>query len=233
MFRIETNNNMMLSSGDNTGKVPVVICDNNSINSQEVIFSKDTFEVIDPSNLNISINKSDWRNKITQTSLYTFTYLNNWWILDNEVVNLIDYGITVLGTPTNNDYFQINFTSGNYGELIFYLMYPNSSCNRAIFAKKFDSNYNLDNQTGRIFININSSDSLLNDQGTFKDIPAGIYYYQLKAKLLNDNKQYEYITLMNKHCFYIIEDDYSDRVWTNKGIVEIFTAQTNNIITTY
>ena len=233
MFRIETNNNMMLSSGDNTGKVPVVICDNNSINSQEVIFSKDTFEVIDPSNLNISINKSDWRNKITQTSLYTFTYLNNLWILDTEVVNLIDYGITVLGTPTNNDYFQINFTSGNNGELIFYLMYPNSSCNRAIFAKKFDSNYNLDNQTGRIFININSSDSLLNDKGTFKDIPAGIYYYQLKAKLLNDNKQYEYITLMNKHCFYIIEDDYSDRVWTNKGTVEVFIAQTNNIITTY
>lgn len=233
MFRIETNNNMMLSSGDNTGKVPVIIRDNNSINSQEVIFSKDTFEIIDPSNLNISINKSDWRNNITQTSLYTFTYLNNLWILDNEVVSLLDYGITVLETPTNNDYFQVNFTSGNYGELIFYLMYPNSSCSHAIFAKKFDSNYNLDNQTGRIFININSSDSLLNDQGTFKDIPAGIYYYQLKAKLLNDNKQYEYITLMNKHCFYIIEDDYSDRVWTNKGIVEVFTGQTNNSIVTY
>ena len=31
----------------------------------------------------------------------------------------------------------------------------------------------------------------------------------------------------------IIEDDYSDRVWTNKGIVEVFTAQTNNSITTY
>ena len=33
MFRIETNNNMMLSSGDNTGKIPVVIRDNNSIDS--------------------------------------------------------------------------------------------------------------------------------------------------------------------------------------------------------
>ena len=233
MFRVETNGNIMLSAGDNTGKIPVIVSDNNSIDSTQTIFSKDSFKVTVFGDFTVTIDKTIWRTKITETNLYSFKCINTWWALNQRIINLSDYGITVLGNFNSNDYFNVDFVSGNYGELIFYLMQSNSNYNESIFIKKFNSNYNLDEKLGCICININANDLLVDSINTFSSIPAGIYYYQLKAKLLNDNKQYEYITLMNKHCFYIIEDDYTDRVWTNAKCINTYTSQTNNNITIY
>lgn len=220
MFRIDSNNNLMLNSGDDTGDFPLVINVGDTLNQQELLFSRSTINVINNNSFDVTIDKVKWQELIVDSGVYVFHRINGEWRLNNNIVDIQDYGISVNGKVTDGQYFSIDFVAGVFGQVTFYLMQPMSNYKQAIFKKTFNSEDNLYSEgdnAGRIQLSINHNDLLTDECNKFQNIPEGKYCYYIKAKLLNEEKQYEYITLMNKHYFYIIEDDYTNRAWTQNS----------------
>lgn len=52
------------------------------------------------------------------TETYTFTYSNNTWKLNDKQVDIADYGISVVGTPQDDDLIIVNFTAGTWTDFI-------------------------------------------------------------------------------------------------------------------
>lgn len=73
---------------------------------------------VNPSSINISVsgniteasvNKSTWETQITTTGIYYFQYLEENWTLNNSIVNLTTYGITITGEPKDSDIITVNY----------------------------------------------------------------------------------------------------------------------------
>lgn len=52
------------------------------------------------------------------TGSYVFTYTSNSWTYNSNPVDITDYGITVTGTPAENDTVTISFTEGSWTDYI-------------------------------------------------------------------------------------------------------------------
>ena len=73
---------------------------------------------------------------------------------------------------------------------------------------------------GDMKIELSPDDLLTDGKHKFSDMCEGMYLYQIKAKLLDvkasdiaGQNVYEINTVTNRHPFYIIDDDYANRMW--------------------
>lgn len=66
----------------------------------------------------VTVNKSTFESYVqpTQDMELQFTYNNGSWLLDGEIVNIADYGISINGTPNNDDtlYIDYRYTTVSY-----------------------------------------------------------------------------------------------------------------------
>ena len=60
---------------------------------------------------NATINKTTWETQIINTGIYNFIYDGADWNLDNSQINLATYGITITGTPEENDVITVTYTA--------------------------------------------------------------------------------------------------------------------------
>lgn len=107
--------------------------------------------------------------------------------------------------------------------LFFYIFLPNSVNYEFILKKTFQTdgdivteivdeyepqvttgNTNI-NEFGNIIIRLTPEDTM--------SIRPGQYKYQIRVKVLNGDNELVLKTVTNRKDFYVIEDDYSDRVW--------------------
>lgn len=52
------------------------------------------------------------------TGTYVFTYTANGWEYNSDIVQIIDYGISYIGTPVVNDEIEISYTQGSWTDFI-------------------------------------------------------------------------------------------------------------------
>lgn len=62
-----------------------------------------------PSNIEATITKTIWETQITTTGTYEFTYTNETWTLNGSTVSLSTYGISITGTPEDNDIILVDY----------------------------------------------------------------------------------------------------------------------------
>lgn len=91
----------------------------------EESFATSTFDVSDGTNFTVVINKNTWLINPTvgfMSGLYIFEYdsVNSRWVVSctnaslvKQAINLSSCGITINGTPANNDAFTVNYTRIN------------------------------------------------------------------------------------------------------------------------
>lgn len=60
---------------------------------------------------NATVNKTTWETQIINTGIYNFIYDGTNWNLNNSQINLATYGITVTGTPAENDVITVTYTA--------------------------------------------------------------------------------------------------------------------------
>jgi len=68
-----------------------------------------TLSATPSSGLSVSLEGSYFRMRILVPGVYTFSYDGTDWTLDGNVVDLLDYGITLGGTPTNGDTIVVTY----------------------------------------------------------------------------------------------------------------------------
>lgn len=71
------------------------------------------------SDLSATINKATWRDYVTESGTITFTYATSGttWKVNGSAVDLDDYGITVTGTPANNDSIVVSYVAEERGTI--------------------------------------------------------------------------------------------------------------------
>lgn len=107
--------------------------------------------------------------------------------------------------------------------LFFYIFLPNSINYEFILRKTFKTdgdivtdfeneddpqitsgNQNIDSK-GNIIVRLTPKDTM--------SILPGQYKYQIRVQVLDENNELVLKTVTNRKDFYVIEDDYSNRVW--------------------
>lgn len=122
----------------------------------------------------------------------------------------------------DNSTTPYHFTPTDGCMLFFYIFLPNSINYQYVLRKTFQTdgeiitelmgedpesssgNQNIDSD-GNIIVRLDSSDTM--------SILPGEYKYQLRVKVLDSNDNLVLKTVTNRKDFYVIEDDYSNRVW--------------------
>lgn len=122
----------------------------------------------------------------------------------------------------DNNTTPYHFTPTDGCMLFFYIFLPNSINYQYVLRKTFQTdgeiitelmgedpesssgNQNIDSD-GNIIVRLDSSDTM--------SILPGEYKYQLRVKVLDSNDNLVLKTVTNRKDFYVIEDDYSNRVW--------------------
>ena len=61
------------------------------------------------SDLAATIDKATWRGYVADSGTTTFTYTSSAWKVNGSTVTMADYGITVSGTPANNDKIVVSY----------------------------------------------------------------------------------------------------------------------------
>lgn len=71
------------------------------------------------SGLAATINKATWRDYVSESGTITFTYATSGttWKVEGSAVDLSDYGITVTGTPANNDSIVVSYVAEERGTI--------------------------------------------------------------------------------------------------------------------
>lgn len=120
---------------------------------------------------------------------------------------------------------RYEFKPGDGCEVYFYLFNYNAPDSSPILEKTFKSDTDLWQEyvgkfNGDMKIELSPDDLLTDGKHKFSDMCEGMYLYQIKAKLLDvkasdiaGHNVYEINTVTNRHPFYIIDDDYANRMW--------------------
>lgn len=233
MFRIDSTGSVWINKGD-IAKTQIFIDTGTSLYPSLYKFERQ-MEITCSHSISesVEVDKVKWSNKVLETGEYEFIYTHidaidsDIWTLNSEEVNLEDYGITVDLPPSRipvDSSIDILYTlSEKEEEVYFYLFKPLQTSDQDPVMKKiispstnsiqtffngklsYEETRNCVSEEGNIILYINPRDT-----GSLKE---GEYYYQIKAKLFI-NDEYQNITICNKKPFLIIDDDYSDRVWS-------------------
>lgn len=235
MLKIDTNMTIKMSRGDDV-KFPLFVNKGNRTQPIRYTFKGRQVKPISFTYARIkevSVDSDTWTKVVTDYGDYTFIYSasDNSWKLDSNIVDLLDYGITytlVLNSSLQDgDVIIISYEKGDGCEVYFNIYELKQPNKNPIFTKTFTSDddlwrgkFNQEEPNGDIKIELLHNDPLNKEGKTLADIPEGEYMYQLKAKVLDDlatqkegSPQYVLNTLTNRLKLYIIDDDYSERLW--------------------
>ena len=123
----------------------------------------------------------------------------------------------------DNSTTPYHFTPTDGCMLFFYIFLPNSINYQYVLRKTFKTNgeiitdimgndfsdvtYDNDNidEKGNIIVRLTPDDTM--------SILPGEYKYQLRVQVLDEDDNLVLKTVTNRKDFYVIEDDYSNRVW--------------------
>ena len=123
----------------------------------------------------------------------------------------------------DNSETAYHFEANDGCMLFFYIFLPNSINYQFVLRKTFKTNgeiitdvmgndfsdvtYDNDNidDRGNIIVRLTSDDTM--------SILPGEYKYQLRVQVLDEDDNLVLKTVTNRKDFYVIEDDYSNRVW--------------------
>lgn len=123
----------------------------------------------------------------------------------------------------DNSTTPYHFTPTDGCMLFFYIFLPNSINYQFVLRKTFKTNgeiitdimgndfsdvtYDNDNidEKGNIIVRLTPDDTM--------SILPGEYKYQLRVQVLDEDDNLVLKTVTNRKDFYVIEDDYSNRVW--------------------
>lgn len=101
---------------------------------------------------------------------------------------------------------RYGFEVGDPHEIYFYILQPNQRFEDAFFIKTFKCVEGNINENGDMIISLDSNDTI--------NFPEGRYLYLIRAKLYNDaTGKFDIVTVTNKHEFYLIDDNYTQRSW--------------------
>lgn len=64
-----------------------------------------------------AINRATFVSEVTGSGTYTFEYSGSAWTLDGDAVTLLDYGITVTGTPAIGDKIIVDYVQASRGQI--------------------------------------------------------------------------------------------------------------------
>lgn len=123
----------------------------------------------------------------------------------------------------DNEKTAYHFEQDDGCMLFFYIFLPNSINYEFVLRKTFKTdgeiiteivdeyesevttgNDNID-ENGNIIVRLTPNDTM--------SIRPGQYKYQIRVKVLDEDNNLVLKTVTNRKDFYVIEDDYSDRVW--------------------
>ena len=226
MLIVKTNKEIQLYKGD-SGNCTLFINKGTKLTPKRYSLNG-TIEISSvPSSLKAEISYDLWKMKIFHSGTYTFTYQNSYWNLNEENVELKDYGISIDFIPQENNSLTVDYSLiDKQNELDFYVNNINASPNSPrILSKKILLNENkiitnkIDGESYTEFrncVDANGDAIIYFNPEDSQDIPQGDYVYQIKAKLWNDYLlDYEMLTLTNKIPIRIVDDNFSERMWCN------------------
>lgn len=232
MLKIDSNMTIKMSRGDDV-KFPMFANQGTSVEPIRYTFRGESCDIVSyPYTImkDITVDMAVWKQVVLEEGVYQFIYIDNNWTLDNEIIQIENYGIEyTLRTSTipNQSVIVIDYHKGDGCEVyfkIFNLRQPNQC---PIFVKTFTSDndlwrgkHNQEKPNGDMKIELLHSDPLVDERFTLKDLPEGEYVYQVTGKLLDPlatqeegSPQYVFETLTNRLRLYIIDDDYNNRLW--------------------
>ena len=106
--------------------------------------------------------------------------------------------------------------------LFFYIFIPNSINYEFVMKKTFGTDGNITTEfsndkssTTKVLNNIDDKGNItvtLTEEDTMKIFP-GQYKYQIRVKVKDSSGNLVLKTVTNRKDFYVIEDDYSNRIW--------------------
>lgn len=223
MLKIDSNMTIKMSRGQDA-KFPLFLNQGNSIEQIRYTMRGDTVNIIRTSLNNLKIDSKKWQGYLFKE--YLFTYKNNNWYCDNQIVDIDKLGITFTGAPEEDDIIEVDYVEGDGCEIYFKIYQINSLC--PFYSKTFTSNdqwlgkWDEGTPVGDIKIELLHTDPLLIPETTLDEVEPGEYRYQITGKLLDptvSQKRGEYVyineVLTNKLKLYIIDDDYEARLWSD------------------
>lgn len=167
-----------------------------------------------------------WREYVLEAGEYTFTYQNSSWYLNNEEVDISKYGFVfkekvIVPEPTT---IKVTYELlDNDSEVAFQLWpileIPQTPALKKIISPKENkiSTYLYDELISEVHTNtVNSYGEILLKffAEDTEQLERGKYLYNLKANLYNSySNVYEKKTIINRTPFYIIDDNFTDRIW--------------------
>ena len=106
--------------------------------------------------------------------------------------------------------------------LFFYIFIPNSINYEFVMKKTFGTDGSVTTEfsndkssTTKVLNNIDDKGNItvtLTEEDTMKIFP-GQYKYQIRVKVKDSSGNLVLKTVTNRKDFYVIEDDYSNRIW--------------------
>lgn len=228
MFNIKNDKAIQINKGDTAQTVLYV---NQGTKMNPIRYNFDgTYSITNSASLDdyeIVFDYGAWKNKISEAGTYVFTFSNMEWLLDNIVVELVEYGLSLPhalleNIPEGSTITVIYTLNDNMSEVYFYVWQINQKMGQTPVIEKVIKPYinqvvtkvngtiisteerNCTNENGDVVIYFNPDDT--------NNIPQGEYRYQIIAKVLQQGV-YTTNTICNRKPFIVVEDDYSNRVW--------------------
>ena len=222
MFKIYKDQVIQITRGDSSGEFSMFINRGTKLHPMKHEFSP-RINGICTHDLEFELTETKWRLKIKNSGTYSFYYLNGKWYFNNGIVNLADYGISLVkGIPINEDTITI-FYHHYIEELMFYIYYPNQINDRFLVRKTFKTDgsvitdYGFPKESkfkmGHKFWDSNNNFVFYLDDDDTECLEQGEYHYQIVAKLYDkDTNSYFKNTITHRQQFIITDDDF-DREW--------------------
>lgn len=226
MFRLNSKQAIKLSKGD-TIDFSLFLNKGSIMEPIRYSFLKERLTVSTMTSLKISANLEKWKTSgITKGDLYSFTFYNGYWYItyegaQPEIADLTNYGISVEGTPEDNDVFTVDYQTPDDGFVVFYVL-PINHGRDYLLKKIIKSNGEIiskRNIRGEIITDISTGNENVDDEGNMiikleaedsSFMPEGEFRYEIKAYIKSEgDSEYSVNTVTNRLPFYVIDNDYS------------------------
>lgn len=227
MLTIQSNNIIRINKGD-TGIAPLFINIGDSLRPIGYQFALPVKVTTTPELTNMVFYEDSWRSNILDAGNYSYHYDGTQWTdKDGEVVE----DITKLGfvfpkefeLPSSFD-IQVEYNLLDNDSYVIFDMWPvlqdpevpllqkiiipkeNKVLTIINGTEEFEEHINTVNSYGEILLQFDTEDTISFERGK--------YLYQLRANLWNEyGQKMELKTIINRTYFYIIDDNFSQRIW--------------------
>lgn len=222
MLTLQSNKEIRLNKGD-TDMIPLFV---NVGDNLRPIGYEFNVPIKVTTTLTCDFYEDAWRSHVIDPGTYTFIYQDNVWTLDGEEVDIHDFGFDLLkdatiseGTEILVEYQLIDNDSTIYFQLWPILQDPEKPLMEKVIYPKdnmvvtkmndeilYREHRNCVDSLGRIILQFNPEDT--------EDLERGKYLYQIRTLLFNVyTNKYDFKTMTNRTPFYLIDDNFSQRMW--------------------